>query len=102
MISTATTILLSADYFILIIFRVGGLVLASPIFGRVNVPMMAKLGLVLSLGFMLFNVFPQTIAIQYTTLLGYVFLCAGELLLGMALAYVVNLFFSMVAFNVVG
>jgi len=99
MISTATTILLSADYFILIMFRVGGLVLASPIFGRVNVPMTAKLGLVLSLGFMFFNVFPQTVGIQYTTLLGYVFLCAGELLLGMALAYVVNIFFSLVAFT---
>jgi len=90
---------MSADYFILIMFRVGGLILASPIFGRVNVPNIAKLGLVFSLGFMFFNIFPQTIGIQYTTLLGYTLLCAGELLLGMALAYVVNIFFSLVAFT---
>ena len=99
MVSTAVSILLSADYFILIMFRVGGLVLASPIFGRVNVPLIAKIGLVLSLGFLFFNVFPQSVGIQYTTLLGYILLCAGELLLGMALAYVTNVFFSMVAFT---
>jgi len=99
MVSTAVSILLSADYFILIVFRMGGLVLSSPIFGRVNVPIIAKIGLVTSLSYLMFNVFPQSIAIQYTTLLGYLFLCAGELLLGMALAYVTNVFFSLTAFT---
>ena len=99
MTSTAVTILLSADYFILIIFRMSGIVFSSPIFGRVNVPNIAKIGLVLSLGFLMFNIFPQTAVIQYTTLLGFVFVCAGELLLGMALAYVTNVFFSLVAFT---
>ena len=99
MTSMAATILLSADYFILIMLRMSGIVLSSPIFGRVNVPLLAKIGLILSLGFMFFNVFPQTVAIQYSTLLGFVFLCAGELLLGMALAYVTNIFFSLTAFT---
>ena len=99
MTSTAVTILLHADYFLLMMLRVGGLVLASPIFGRVNVPVIAKLGLVLSVGYLLFTVFPQTVAIQYSTLFGFFLLCAGELLLGMALAYVVNIFFSLTAFT---
>jgi len=99
MTAAAASILMSADYFILIIFRVGGLVLSSPIFGRVNVPNIAKLGLVLSLGFLFFNIFPQTVSLHYTTLLGFVLLCAGELLLGMALAYVTNIFFSLTAFT---
>jgi len=99
MTSLVADILLSADYFILIMFRVGGLVLASPIFGRVNVPLIAKIGLALSLGFMFFNIYPQTVGIYYNTLLGYTLLCAGELLLGMALAYVTNIFFSLVAFT---
>ena len=76
-----------------------GLVLSSPIFGRVNVPMIAKLGLVASLSYLMFTVFPQTVAIQYSTLIGYVLVCAGELLLGMALAYVTNIFFSLTAFT---
>jgi len=76
-----------------------GLVLSSPIFGRVNVPIVAKIGLVASLSYLMFNIFPQTVAIHYTTLIGYVLLCAGELLLGMALAYVTNVFFSLTAFT---
>jgi len=99
MTSTAVAILLSADYFILIMLRMGGIVFSSPIFGRVNVPNVAKIGLSLSLGFLMFNIFPQTVAIQYSTLLGFIFLCAGELLLGMALAYVTNVFFSLTAFT---
>ena len=94
-----TSILLGADYFVLMMLRMSGLILSSPIFGRVNVPLLAKLGLVLSLSYLMFNLFPQTIAIHYSTLLGYVLLCAGELLLGMALAYVTNVFFSLTAFT---
>jgi len=93
------SVLGSADYFILILFRVSGLILSSPIFGRVNVPMVAKLGLVATLSFLLFSLFPQTVAVQYSTLLSFALVCAGELLLGMALAYVINIFFSLVAFT---
>ena len=99
MVAPAVAILASADYFILLVFRMSGLVLASPIFGRVNVPLIAKIGLVASLGYFMFNTFPQTVAIQYTTLIGYILICAGELLLGMALAYVTNIFFSLTAFT---
>jgi len=81
MVAPATAILMSADYFILLVFRMGGLVLSSPIFGRVNVPMVAKLGLVASLSYLMFNVFPQTVAIQYTTIFGNLLVYAGELLL---------------------
>jgi len=97
--SIVSSILMSADYFILIVLRMGGLVVASPIFGRVNVPVIAKLGLVASLSFMMFIVFPQTVSIQYSTLMGFALLCFGELLLGMALAFVTNVFFSLTAFT---
>jgi len=99
MVSTAVTILLSADYFILLMFRMSGIVLSSPIFGRVNVPLVAKIGLLVSLSYLMFNIFPQTVAISYSTLIGFALLCAGELLLGMALAYVTNVFFSLTAFT---
>jgi len=99
MTEAAVSILLSADYFILMILRMSGLVLSSPIFGRVNVPIIAKIGLVASLSYLMFTIFPQTVDIHYTTLFGFVLLCAGELLLGMALAYVTNIFFSLTAFT---
>ena len=99
MVAPAVAILLSADYFILLAFRMSGLVLSSPIFGRVNVPMVAKIGLIAALSYLMFTIFPQTVAIHYSTLFGYLFLCGGELLLGMALAYVTNIFFSLTAFT---
>jgi len=89
----------NADYFLLIVLRVGGLVLSSPIFGRVNVPQIAKIGLVASLSFLFFTIFPQTVALHYDTLFGFMLICAGELLLGMALAYITNIFFSLTAFT---
>lgn len=99
MATVATEVLYSADYFFLIVLRMGGLVLASPIFGRVNVPLLAKLGLVLCLSYLMFIIFPQTTPIEYSTMISFLILCAGELLLGMALAFVTNIFFSLVAFT---
>jgi len=99
MTDVAVSILASADYFLLLLVRVGGLVIASPIFGRVNVPGIAKIGLVAALTYLFFLIFPQTTPLEYTTLFGFMLLIAGELLLGMALAFVCNVFFSVVAFT---
>ena len=99
MFPAANLILANADYFILVMLRVSGLVISSPIFGRVNIPNIAKIGLALSLGFLFFVTFPQTENLYYTTLVGFLLLCAAELLLGMALAYVSNVFFSMTVFT---
>ena len=99
MTSIASSVLGSADYFILLLLRVGGLVFASPIFGRINVPTLAKIGLIAAIAYLFFTIFPQTAAIEYTTLVGFVLICAGELLLGIALAFVTNVFFSVTAFT---
>ena len=92
-------ILSNADYFLLLVFRVGGLVFASPIFGRVNIPGLAKLALIASLGLLFYTVFPQTAPLQYTSVMGFALLVAMELLMGMALAFVTNIFFSLTAFT---
>jgi len=93
------SLFLNPDYFILILCRVGGLVLASPIFGRVNIPNIAKIGLIMTVSYLFFTVFPQTVAIEYTTLVGFVLAIAAEILLGVALAFVTNIFFSVTAFT---
>lgn len=95
MTSVVNQILGSADYFVLMLFRVGGLVMASPVFGRVNIPARVKIGLVVALTFLFFTLFPQTAAIEYSTLMGFMLVCAGELLLGIALAFVTNIFFAL-------
>ena len=99
MTSVVNEILGSADYFVLLVFRVGGLVVSSPIFGRVNVPTIAKIGFTAVIGYLFFTIFPQTAAITYTSLFGFALLCAGELLLGIALSFVTNLFFSVTSFT---
>jgi len=99
MLEVVGAVFSNADYLVLMLFRVGGLVLSSPIFGRVNVPQMAKLGLATSLTFLCFLAFPQTEPLQYSSLIGFALLAAMELLLGVALAYVTNIFFSLVAFT---
>ena len=92
-------ILGNADYFVLLFFRVSGLIFASPIFGRVNVPALAKIGLIASLSYLFYAMFPQSADLHYTTLMGFILLAAMELLLGIALAFVTNIFFSLTAFT---
>ena len=92
-------ILENADYFVLLLFRVSGLIFASPIFGRVNIPAIAKIGLIASLAYLFYTVFPQTTELQYTSVMGFVLIAALELLLGMALAFVTNIFFSLTAYT---
>ena len=99
MASTVDAVLGSLDYFILLLFRVGGLMFSSPIFGRVNIPTLAKIGLITAVTYLLFTIFPQSAAIEYTSLVGFVLICAGELLMGIALAFVTNIFFSLTAFT---
>ena len=93
------SILGSADYFVLLFFRVGGLVFASPIFGRINIPIPARVCLISAITYLLFTIFPESTIIEYSTLIGFVMVCAAELLLGMALAFVTNIFFSLTAFT---
>jgi flagellar biosynthetic protein FliR len=89
------SILTNADYFLLVMLRTGGLIFSSPIFGRTLMPARVKIGLVAAVGFLFFISFPSTAPIEYTSLFGFFLLCAAELLLGIALAFVTNLFFAL-------
>ncbi|MCL2226436.1 MAG: flagellar biosynthetic protein FliR [Oscillospiraceae bacterium] len=99
MTSMANAVLASADYFVLLLFRVSALIFASPIFGRINIPQMAKIGIALSVTFLLFSVHPQTVDLEYSTLIGFTLIALTELMLGVALAFITNIFFSVVAFT---
>ena len=99
MASMVNAIFSNTDYFVLLLFRVGGLVFASPIFGRVNIPALAKIGLIAAISYLFYNIFPQTADLEYSTLIAFLLICAGELLLGIALAFITNLFFSITAFT---
>lgn len=92
------SVILNADYLILMLVRVGGLVISSPIFGRVNIPNMAKIGLVLALTYLFFILFPpgeMSADIEYGTVFGFFLYIANELIIGIALGFVLNVFFTL-------
>lgn len=92
-------ILINADYFLLLLLRVGGLFFTSPIFGRSNIPANAKICLIVALTIVFFVTYPTPSAIVYGSMLEFVFKCVCELLLGVCLSFVTNLFFSLVSFT---
>jgi flagellar biosynthetic protein FliR len=94
--SAVQNLLLNADYFTLLLFRVSGLFITSPIFGRNIILSHVKIALCAALTYLFFTAAPPAAAIEYRTLIGYFLLAAKELLLGIALAFVTNIFFSLV------
>jgi flagellar biosynthetic protein FliR len=89
------SIIENADYFVLLLFRVSGLIFSSPVFGRNLMPARVKIGLVASLSYLFFTVVPPNAAIEYTSLFGFALIAVGELLTGIALAYITNIFFAL-------
>ncbi|MCL1816617.1 MAG: flagellar biosynthetic protein FliR [Clostridiales bacterium] len=85
----------NADYFLLLLFRVSGLIFPSPLFGRVNIPAPAKISLCLAITAMFFVYRPNYPPISYHSLLSFAFICLAELLLGIVLAFITNLFFTL-------
>ena len=92
-------ILAHADYFLLMLIRVGGLIISSPIYGRVNIPNIVKICFVFAVNYLLFLSFPQTVDITYSSLLEFILLCASEFLIGVSMAFIMNIFFSLVSYT---
>lgn len=85
------------EYILLLFLRVSALIFSSPIFGRRNIPNTAKVWLCMALAYAFFGLVPQTEPIAYNDDLFFlVLLCVKELLFGLALGYVLNLFFTLV------
>ena len=90
-----TYLFLNADYFVLLLMRTSALIFASPIFGRINIPQIAKIGLVFGLTYLFFLSHPNSEIFAYTSAFGFFLLIASELLIGVALAFVTNIFFTL-------
>ena len=89
------SVLENADYFVLLLFRMAALVVSSPLFGRVHVPNTVKVGFAVSLGVFAFIFFPPVQPVVYGSLVGFVMAILGEVLIGVVLAFVTNMFFSL-------
>ncbi len=86
---------LYSDFFFLAFMRISGLLFTS-IFSRRNIPMQARVMLCLTLTVMLFPLYPKIGPLAYSSVIGYLFLMALELLFGMVMGYVMNAFMMLV------
>jgi len=82
------------DYMLLLFMRVSGITLSSPIFGRQNIPNIAKISFTLALTYFFFTVMADYQPVEYASLLEYAVLCAREMLVGLFMGYILTLFFS--------
>jgi flagellar biosynthetic protein FliR len=88
-------IIANADYFVLLLFRVSGLIFTSPVFGRNIIPARVKIGFIAALSFLFFYAAPPARGIEYDTLFGFALIGVGELMMGVALAFITNVFFAL-------
>lgn len=89
-------VLQNFDIFLLVLARMAGMVLVNPVFGRKGLPMMVRMGLVLSLSlFVLPAAELQAVAVSGLTTFGMAEAIVKEVMMGLAIGYVFQLFFSM-------
>lgn len=84
------------DYVLLLFIRISGLLMSSPIFGRKNVPNIAKIGFcaVLTVVFMAGLPEPETYPV-YDSLLVYALIIVRELAFGVALGFILTAVFNL-------
>ena len=87
---------LQLDTFLLLMLRVSALIFSSPIFGRRNIPAMAKIGLCLALSYILYAANPPTEPLAYDHVLVFALMCIKELAFGLILGFVTTAFFNLV------
>ncbi|MGI6707469.1 MAG: flagellar biosynthetic protein FliR [Clostridia bacterium] len=80
--------------FLLVFFRMTGLFILSPIFGRRNVPNHLKIGFSFLMAVIMMGTLSADYSVDFINLYGFIFLAIKELLVGLILGYVTNLFFS--------
>ena len=89
-------VLQNFDIFLLVLARMAGMVLVNPVFGRKGLPMMVRMGLVLSISlFVLPAAELQAVAVSGLTTFGMAEAIIKEVMMGLAIGYVFQLFFSM-------
>ncbi len=87
---------LGLDYGLLLFARVASMTLSSPVFGRQNIPNMAKISYSLALTIFFFMHAPLGQTPVYSGVFEYAMLLGLEMLIGLVMGYMLNLFFMLV------
>lgn len=88
------SILLNFQLFILILVRITGLFVISPIFGRNNLPAMAKIGLSVMIALILLPLKADTFYLSIDNYRGLMFWSLSEFLIGIIIGYIAFAYFT--------
>lgn len=85
------------DFFLLILVRISGFMVAAPIFSLRNIPMRVKTLLAISIAMLLFHVLPVE-EVEYTTTIEYTLLVISEMLAGVIMGFMANVSYYILSF----
>ena len=86
------------EFFLAILMRIAGFIYTAPFYGLKNVPVRVKVGLSVLISIILFNVLPYE-PLEYTGVIGFALLIAGETLAGVVLGFLANIIYQILAFS---
>ncbi len=84
------------EYLALLFIRVTGMILSSPIYGRQNIPALAKVALCLALTWFFYKTVPQIAVVNTQSVWVLLALMVGELLIGLIMGMLLTMLFSAV------
>ncbi|MCH5273146.1 MAG: flagellar biosynthetic protein FliR [Lachnospiraceae bacterium] len=85
------------EYFLLILVRISGFMVAAPLFSLRNIPMRAKAILAIAIAVLVFHVVPYK-EVEYSTTIGYALLVGSEMLAGVIMGFMANVAYYILAF----
>ncbi|MBP3618463.1 MAG: flagellar biosynthetic protein FliR [Lachnospiraceae bacterium] len=85
------------EYFLLILVRISGFMVAAPIFSLRNIPMRVKTLLALAIAIVVFHVIPYQ-EVQYSTTIEYAIVVITEMLAGLIMGFMANVSYYILSF----
>lgn len=85
------------DFFLLILVRISGFMVAAPIFSLRNIPMRVKLILAIAVAIIVFNTVPYR-EIEYSTTIDYAFVVILEMVAGLIMGFMANVSYYILSF----
>ena len=92
-----TVSLAHLEYFLLILVRISGFMVAAPIFSLRNIPMRVKTLLALAIAIVVFHVIPYQ-EVQYSTTIEYAIVVITEMLAGLIMGFMANVSYYILSF----
>lgn len=85
------------EFFLLILVRISGFMVAAPIFSLRNIPMRVKLILAIAVAIIVFNTVPYR-EIEYSTTIDYAFVVILEMVAGLIMGFMANVSYYILSF----